>query len=164
MFDFAAAATPTSRRSIARWVAPTLRELNIRKAKLNLPESKQRSGFIEWNFPAEIYAFNARLNENFHLEFLTQAFTQRSYIVQEELRQRDVGIDEPLHNLKDNLELAKRGEKIVHKYVTAFIRYHLPLYPDAGVNAVKDYLLSREKLAFISSHLGAKEIILSTVS
>lgn len=139
-------------------------ELNRRKKKLNLPKQEARSGFIEWNFSAEIYAFNARLNENFHLELLTQAFTQRSYIVQEELRQREVGIDEPVLNLKDNLELAKKGEEIVHKYVTAFLRCHLPLYPDAGVNAVKDYLLSREKLAYISSHLGTKEIILAAVS
>lgn len=158
------AATPTTRRTIARWVAPTLKELSVRKRKFNLPESNQRSGFIEWNFPAEIYAFNARLNENFHLALLTQAFTQRSYIVKEELRQREVGIDEPELNLNDNLELAKKGEEIVHKYVTAFLRCHLPLYPDAGIDAVKDYLLSREKLAYVSSHLGTKEIILAAVS
>lgn len=139
-------------------------EMNARKRKFNLPEPSQRSGFLEWNFPAEIYAFNARLNENFKLELLTQAFVQRSYIVREELRQREVGIDEPVLNLKDNLELAKRGEEIVHKYVTAFVRSHLPLYPDAGVKAVKDFLLSREKLAYISSHLGTKEIILAAVS
>lgn len=145
-------------------MAPTLKELSARKKKFDLPELKQRSGFIEWNFSAEIYAFNARINENFNLEWLTQAFTQRSYIVQEELRQREVGIDEPVLNLKDNLELAKKGEEIVHKYVTAFVQCHLPSYPDEGIKAITDHLLSREKLAHVSSHLGTKEIILAAVS
>lgn len=84
--------------------------------------------------------------------------------MKEELRQREVGIDEPVLNLKDNLELAKRGEEIVHKYVTAFVRSHLPLYPDEGVNAIKDFLLSREKLALVSTQLGTKELILDAVS
>lgn len=139
-------------------------ELMARKKKFKLPEQTQRSGFIEWNFPAEIYAFNARIGENFHLELLTQAFTQPSYIVQEELRQREVGIEVPELNLKDNGQLAKRGEEIAHKYVSAFVRCHFPLYPDAGVKAVRDYLLSRKQLAHISSQLGTKEIILASVS
>lgn len=149
-------------------MAPTLKELNRRKRKAieegTFQKHEKRSGFLEWNFSAEIYAYNARLNENFRLELLVQAFTQRSYIAQEELRQREVGIEEPVVNLKDNFELAKKGEEIVHKYVTAFVRSHLPLYPDAGVTAVKDYLCSREKLAFVSSQLGNKEIILTGVS
>lgn len=83
--------------------------------------------------------------------------------MQEELRQREIGIKEPVLNLKDNSELALKGEEIVHKYVTAFVRSHLPTYPDAGVNAVKDYLCSREKLAFVASQLGSKDIILTSV-
>lgn len=97
------------------------------------------------------------------MELLTQAFTQRSYVAQEELRQREVGIEEPMLNMKDNFQLAQKGEEIVSKYVTAFVRSHLPMYPDAGVNAIKDYLCSREKLAFVSSQLGNKDIILTTV-
>lgn len=167
-WNLSAAATPTTRRSIARWVAPTIKALNRRKRKDvedgKFHKDEKRSGFIEWNYSSEIYAYNARLNENFRLELLVQAFTQRSYIAQEEHRQRKVGIEEPVLNLKDNFELAKKGEEIVHKYVTAFVRSHFPLYPDAGVTAVKDYLCSREKLAFVSSQLGNKEIILTSVS
>lgn len=139
-------------------------ELNRRKKKFNLEIVEPRSGFAEWNFASEIYAFNARLNENFQLELLTQAFTHRSYVAQETQRQQEVGIDVEELNLKDNLELAKKGEEIVHNYVTAFIRCHLPLYPNEGVQALRDFLLSREKLALVSSQLGSKEIILSAVS
>lgn len=142
-----------------------MKEIAARKKKFKIPESyKQRSGFIEWNLPAELYAFGKRLNENFKPDLLQQAFTQRSYIIQEELRQQVVGIEEPELNIKDNLELADRGDEILRKYVEAFIKYHLPNYPSEGVAAIKDYLLSTERLAHVSQNLGTKDIILTSVS
>lgn len=152
-------------RSIQRFVAPTIKTINARKKKLKLPEVKtNRSAYVEWNYKAEVYSFGKRLSENFEQVLLTQAFIHPSYIVQEELRQREVGVEEPDLHIKDNRELVDLGEEIIRKYVDAFVRVHLPLCPDEGITAVKQYLLSRKELAKISSLLGTKDLILSTVS
>lgn len=150
-------------RSIKRWVAPTIRELNLRKIiyKDKLPQLLKRSGFVDWNFNAEIYAYGKRLNENFDLTLLERAFVQRSYVVQEELRLQKLGVDDSELNLVDNRELADKGRKLASQYVEAYLRYHLPKYPDEGIDALQNYLLSTEKLAYISSNLGSKEIILA---
>lgn len=105
-----------------------------------------------------------RFNENFNVDLLQQAFTHRSYIIQEELRQQSVGIEEPVINIKDNRELAVKGEEIMKKYVTAFLKYHLPKYPDEGIDVISNFLLSTEKLAYISCGLGTKEIIMTEVN
>lgn len=71
-------------RSIKRWVSPTLRELKRRKDKMGPEPIARRSSFIDWNFNAELYAFSKRLNENFNLTLLQQAFTQRySYLTKD---------------------------------------------------------------------------------
>lgn len=152
-----------SNRSIKRWIAPTIRELNRRKVtfKEKLPEVYKRSGFIDWNFNAEIYSYGKRLNENFDLTLLERAFVQRSYVVQEELRLEKLGVDNSELNLMDNRELADKGRKLTNQYVEAYLRYHLPKYPDEGIAALRNYLLSIEKLAYISLNLGSKEIILA---
>lgn len=154
---------PSSSRSIKRWVAPTIKQLNRRKYALakKTPEVHKRSGFIDWNFNAEIYSYGKRLQENFDLTLLERAFVQRSYIVQEELRLEKLGIDKSELNLMDNRDLADKGRKITSRYVEAYLRYHLTSYPDEGIAAIQDYLLSTEKLAYISTNLGSKEIILA---
>lgn len=158
--------TVVPNRTIARWVAPTLRELRVRKKKFGLTkEVTQRNTFIEWNPRAELFAFGKRLNESFDQDLLQQAFTLRSYINQEEIRQRNAGIDDPdIGNSKDNRGLAERGSEILGEYVEAFLRVHLPKLPEDGISAVKKYLLSEEMLAKISKNLGTTDIIFSTVS
>lgn len=150
-------------RSIQRWVRPTIIELNNRKNKYadKLPKLNKRSGFIDWNFDAETYSFGKRLGEEFNLDLLRQAFLQRSYVIEEELRMEKLGVEKTDVNLLDNRELAEKGLALAKKYVTAYLKYHLPKYPNEGVAAVRDYLLSTEKLAEISLKLGTKEIILA---
>lgn len=137
--------------------------MNNRKKKYasKLPQVHKRSGFIDWNFNAEIYSYGKRLNENFQQNLLERAFVQRSYVVQEELRLDKLGMDINDLNLQDNRELAENGLKLAKKYINTYLRYHLPQYPDEGIAAIQDYLLSTEKLAYISLNLGSKEIILS---
>lgn len=125
---------------------------------------QNRSAYVEWNYKAEIYSFGKRLNEEFDQILLTQAFTQPSFIAQEELRQREVGVEEPDLHIKDNRDLVILGNEIIRKYVDAFVCVHLPLCPDDGIKAIKDYLLSIDELAKISSLLGTKDLILSSVS
>lgn len=153
----------TNARSIKRWVAPTIKELRNRKIKYaeHLPQVTKRSNFIDWNFNAEIYAYGKRLNENFDLALLERAFVQRSYVIQEELRLDKLGIEKTDLQLQDNRELAENGLKLARTYVNTYLRYHLPNYPDEGIDAVQNHLLSIEKLAHISLNLGAKEIILA---
>ncbi|XP_026470449.1 39S ribosomal protein L44, mitochondrial [Ctenocephalides felis] len=148
-------------RSIKRWVSPTLRELKRRKDKMGPEPVARRSSFIDWNFNAELYAFSKRLNENFNLTLLQQAFTQRSYVIQEEMKQIEVGIEKPVLEVKDNRLLIISGEELISEYVEKFLLQSLPKLPKDGINAIKSYLTSEEVLANVSSHLGTKEIILS---
>lgn len=121
----------------------------------------KRSGFIDWNLNAEIYSYGMRLNENFDLTLLGRAFIQRSYVLQEKQRLEQLGTDTSDLTMADNTELAEKGRKLAHQYVEAYLRYHLPRYPDEAIAAIQNYLLSTEKLAYISSNLGSKEIILA---
>lgn len=151
-------------RCVARWVKPVLREFRSRRDKYGIPEEwKQRSSFIEWNYKAELYAFGQRLHENFNQNLLAQAFIDRSYIEQEELRQREVQIENPVVDMKDNAELVVRGDEILTTYVTAFLQYYLPKFPAEGITAVRNYLLSEEQLAMIGKNLGTVDIILCDV-
>lgn len=93
---------------------------------------------------------------------MQQAFTNRSYIVQEELKQQEVGIEEPVTNLTDNKKLIENGGQLISEYVNVFLTLHLPKFPLDGIKAVHDWLLSDEVLANISSHIGTKELILTT--
>lgn len=123
-----------------------------------------RKTFIEWNNSAELYAFGQRLHEHFEDSLLQQAFTHRSYIVQEELRQQQHGIETPITNLKDNQPLIATGESLLTEHTNLFLLAHYPRLPAAGVLAIQDYLLSESVLANVSSHLGTKDLILSAVS
>lgn len=143
-------------------MAPTLRELKARRRRAGPEPIHHRSSFIEWNPNAELFAFAKRLNEDFNRESLQQAFTDRSFIVQEELKQREVGIEEPVLNIKDNAELVKHGDELISNYVRAFIGFSFPRLPADGATAVHKWLVSEETLARISSHIGTKDLILSS--
>lgn len=152
------------RRSVARWVRPTLTTVKCRTKKYGIPEEwKQRSSFIEWNYRAELFAFEQRLHEKFDRNLLEQAFVDRSYIILLENRQKEVQIEQPVIEMKDNQELISRGDAILQEYVTSFLRLNLPKFPEAGIIAVRNYLLSEEQLAKISSGLGTVDIILNDV-
>lgn len=152
-------------RSVARWVQPVLRKMKHRARKYGIPEEwKQRSSFIEWNYRAEIYAFAQRLHEQFDRNLLEQAFVDRSYIIQLEMRQREVQIEEPVVEMKDNQELISRGDAILQEYITAFLRVHLPKLPEKGITAIRNYLLAERVLAKVSFNLGTYDLILNDVS
>ncbi|XP_046734679.1 39S ribosomal protein L44, mitochondrial [Diprion similis] len=148
-------------RGIKRWVAPTLREINKRKAKLGPQPEPRRSNFLDWNYNAEIFAFNKRLSENFDAELLEQAFTHRSYVAQEEQKQREVGIENPELNIKNNTDLIEEGKCLTSEIVQCYLRQALPRLPEEGILKLKDYLLSEEILAKVSIQIGTKDLILS---
>ena len=71
-----------------RWVAPTAMEFNRRREKVandqilrhGQENTVRRSQFTDWNYSAEISAFQARLGEKFDDEKLHQAFQTREYL------------------------------------------------------------------------------------
>lgn len=148
------------RRSIKRWVAPTLKELYHRAKKLGPQPEQPRSGFIEWNYRSELFAFGKRLNEDFQLPLLQSALTSHSYVLQEEKRQSDLGVAQTNVRIEDNRKLAEVGLKLTEDYVKSFLRYSLPKVPEEGQKAIADSLLSQASLAHIASHLGTKDLIL----
>lgn len=150
-----------SHREIHRWVAPALREIRKRRKQLGPQPEPRRSDFIDWNYDAEIYAFGIRLKENFSPTLLQQAFVDRSYIVQEEMKQRDLGIEEPVLQLTDNTKLVKKGEELLTEYIVTFLNLSLPKYPREGIKGIFQHLISDEVLSHVSSHLGTKDLILA---
>lgn len=120
-----------------------------------------RSDFLEWNYDAEIFAFGVRLNEKFTTPLLQQAFVDRSYIVQEEMKQRAVGIENPVLHLTDNSRLIKKGEELMAEFIITYLNLSLPKLPRDGIKAIYKHLISEETLAHVSSNLGTKDLILS---
>ncbi|EFN78401.1 39S ribosomal protein L44, mitochondrial [Harpegnathos saltator] len=121
----------------------------------------KRNTFLEWNRSAEIYAFNKRLSENFDIEKLEQAFTHKVYIFKEEQKQKEIGIEDPKLNIKDNTTFIIKGEKLVSEIVQSYLTEALSLAPEDVIISLHDYLLSEEILASASLHIGAKDIILT---
>lgn len=85
------------------------------------------------NYHAELFAFGKRLGEEFREDLLQCAFTHRSYIVQEEMKQKEVGIEDPKLSLEDNQELARRGETLMSEYLKYHLRVALPRFPEEGI-------------------------------
>lgn len=147
-------------RSIKRWVAPTLRELN-RRAKILGPQPvTPRSRYVEWNYRAELFSFGKRLQEEFDLSLLNTAFTQKSYIAKEEAKQRELGIEEADMQMNHNENLYKIGTDIAKKYVDKFLKYSLPNVPPEGQESIASFLLSTETLSHVALHLGMTELLL----
>ncbi|KAG5346245.1 RM44 protein, partial [Acromyrmex charruanus] len=148
-------------RYIKRWIAPTQKEITKLKKMLGEQPEPKRNTFLEWNRSAEIYAFNKRLSESFNMEKLEQAFTNRSYFIQEEQRQKEMGIENPVLAIQDNTELVMKGEKLTSEIVQAYLVQVLPQASEDIIISLHDYLLSEEILAKAALHIGTKDIILT---
>lgn len=144
-------------RQIHRWVGPTLQELKIRQKKMGRQPIKPRNTYLEWNLESELFAFGKRLNEEFDADLLLQAFTDKSYVIQEQSKQKDLDIN---LELKHNAELAEEGERFMKEYIELYLERVLPRLPIEGIKCVVDHLMSKDVLAHVSSHLGTKDIIL----
>lgn len=89
--------------------------------------------FLFRNYDTEIYAFGKRLGEEFNNSLLQQAFTERSYIINEEEKQKEVGIEQPTLNLNDNRELVAKGSDFIDDIVKRYLRTVLPRLPEEGI-------------------------------
>lgn len=140
---------------------PTLREIRKRRKKIGPLPPARRSDFIDWNYDAEVFAFGVRLNEKFTPALLQQALVDRSFIVQEEMKQRAVGIETPVLHLTDNSNLVQKGEELLTEFIITYLNISLPKFPREGIKTVYNHLISEEVLANISMHLGTKDLILA---
>lgn len=73
------------------------------------------------------------MGEEFDKDLLQQALTERSYIIQEEERQKSVGIEQPNLNISDNQDLATKGLDFVDNVVKRYLRTVLPRLPEEGI-------------------------------
>ncbi|XP_013184046.2 large ribosomal subunit protein mL44 [Amyelois transitella] len=148
----------TQAQKIHRYVAPTLIELKLREKKLGGKKENPRNTFLEWNLEAELFAFGKRLNEEFDSDLLLEAFTDRSYVIKEEMKQKELDFD---LKMKDNRQLAEEGEKFISEYIQLYLEAVLPKFPMEGVTQIRRHLTSEDTLAHVSLHLGTKDIILA---
>lgn len=97
-------------QNIHRYVAPTLMQLKHREDRQGGKVINPRNSYLEWNLEAELYAFGKRLNEDLDPDLLLQAFTDRSYVIKEEMTQKEIDID---IKMKDSRELAEEGKQFL---------------------------------------------------
>ncbi|KAF2882792.1 hypothetical protein ILUMI_23304 [Ignelater luminosus] len=138
-------------RAIKRWVAPTLRELERRRKKMESQPLQPRTSYLEWNYDAEIYAFAKRLGETFDDALLRRAFVHRTYVIQQEIKGNET-------DLQDNRELINEGESFV---IDCIKKHFQNKYLPDVVNALQSYLTSESMLSHVASHMGVKDLILS---
>lgn len=127
-----------------------------------VPGIAKRSEFLEWNYRAELFAFGKRLNEPFKLDKIQAAFTQPAYVSQERIKQEKLGIEDVNIDIRDNRELAERGQQIADEYISKFIEKSFPLLILEGQKAIRDYLLSIDTLSYVAQNLGMKDLLLDT--
>ncbi|XP_066590006.1 large ribosomal subunit protein mL44 isoform X2 [Prorops nasuta] len=142
-----------------RSTAPTIKAINALKKKYPTPPAI-RNTFTDWNRAAEVYAFNKRLSEKFQTEKLEEAFTDRSYIIKEESKLKDLGVEDSKLDLQSNDALADKGLNIVSTYIYEYLKKALPKLCEDGLSTLTNYLISEDVLANASLHLGTKDIIL----
>jgi len=151
----------------SRTVRPVLQEIDRRRKTVELNNKlkevnpiDRRSSFLEWNFPAELFAFSARLGENIPQQLLAEAFMTDGHLEAEKEKQKKLNI-EINENLKSNTELSVQGAELLEKVVVGWLRGALPALPEEGVQAVSSSLLSEDSLADVSFHIGTKDLILA---
>ena len=114
------------------------------------------------NYDAELYAFCARVGENFSPHLLRQSLLDPSYAAAERQRQRELGVEEGL-GVSDNSELAERGQRATRTALEEYLRPAFPYLPEEGVQALVAFLTSEEVLADVSFHIGTKDLIKTQV-
>ncbi|CAL9684772.1 unnamed protein product [Knipowitschia caucasica] len=155
--------TVTQVREKKRWMK-AYTYLMAKKLKLEgPPPPKPRSQKPNWDYHAEIQAFQNRLHETFSMELLKRAFVNPCYLKAECERRQELGVDSELTALalKDNLELCDRGEEITRTFVADWCRASFPSLPDDGVQSVVEYLAGKSTISYVAKNLGIEDLTMS---
>lgn len=114
----------------------------------------------------ELYAFGARLSEQFDENKLREAFSTHNYVRQEQKRRQDLGLseeDDGEPSIQSNERLAEVGAKFLEETLLQYTRSALPYLPEEGVEALVKHLMTEKMLSDISFHIGTKDLIMSEV-
>ncbi|KAM3932409.1 large ribosomal subunit protein mL44 [Leptodactylus fuscus] len=151
-------------RGKKRWLRPYLRYLEKKAALEGPPKPVPRSQQPNFDYHAEIVAFSNRLNETFSTELLKTAFVNRSYVVQEESRRRELSLEYETAalNLQDNQKLAEEGSEFTVSYLTSTLQQAFPNLPGAGLKALVDYLTSQQVICHVAQNLSVEDLTLSS--
>jgi large subunit ribosomal protein L44 len=138
------------------------KELYKRRMAAGPEPERPRSAWANWNYDAEIYAFGKRLHENFEDSIIRTAFVHESYLEEEKKKQQELGIeeDETPSQSFDNSELIASGVTITSNYIEAYLKHVFPKLPEFCVQDIHDYLMSEDILAYVSTHIGTKDLVL----
>ncbi|MBN3320480.1 RM44 protein, partial [Atractosteus spatula] len=150
-------------RDKKRWMKSYM-FLMERKRKLEgPPPPAPRSHQPNWDYHAEIQAFNARLHENVSLDLLKTAFINPCYIRSEELNRKELGLDKEAValNLKSNEELSSQGLQFTQSYLADWCRGTYPSLPAEGVDAIVKYLCEPDTVCHVARNLAVEDLTLS---
>ncbi|XP_044146486.1 39S ribosomal protein L44, mitochondrial [Bufo gargarizans] len=151
-------------RGKKRWLRPYLRFLEKKAALEGAPKPVPRSQQPNFDYHAEIVAFSKRLNETFSVQLLKTAFVNRSYLVEEERKRRDLGLDYETAalNLQDNQKLAEEGSDFTMSYLSSTLQKAFPSLPGAGQKALVNYLASQQVMCHVAQNLSVEDLTLSS--
>ncbi|XP_006119951.2 large ribosomal subunit protein mL44 isoform X1 [Pelodiscus sinensis] len=133
----------------------------LEQERLKAP-AMRRSEKPNWDYHAEIQAFSHRLHENFSLELLKTAFVNSCYIKSEEKKRQELGLDKEAAalNLQDNHKLSEQGVMLSRSYLTRCFEDAYPKMPSEGIQALVDYLTSRELVSYVAKNLSIQDLTL----
>lgn len=155
--------TFTQVREKKRWMK-AYKLIMAKKLKLEgPPPPKPRSQKPNWDYHAEVQAFQIRLHENFSLELLKRAFVNPCYLKAESERRRGLGMDTELTalTLKDNKELSAKGEAITKEFVADWCKATFPKLPTDGAQSVVSFLTGVDTVNYIARNLGIEDLTMS---
>ncbi|XP_008292758.1 large ribosomal subunit protein mL44 [Stegastes partitus] len=150
-------------REKKRWMR-AYEYLMARKLKLEgPPPPKPRYQQPNWDYHAEVQAFNTRLQENISLELLKTAFINPCYLQVEQERRKGLGVDSEVTALllKDNIQLSEKGANFTKSFLTDWCRASFPSLPHEGVESVVGHLTSPAVVTYVARNLGIEELTMS---
>ncbi|XP_054710560.1 39S ribosomal protein L44, mitochondrial-like [Uloborus diversus] len=145
----------TFRKSYGR----ILRVMKARRKVAGPERIRRRSEWYNWNYHAEIYAFNKRLHENMSEDTLKQAFVHDSYLESEKQKRTELGLQDVSLDLKSNSGLVSLGHDTMRNFIFRYLRRCFEKVPEEGIEALHEYLMSEEVLSHVSYNLGTSELI-----
>lgn len=143
-------------------VPEVLKEMKARRRKAGPEPLRHRSVWIDWNYDCELYAFANRLGEKWNDATLRVAFTEQSYLEQEEKRRQEVGIssEQTTVALTANTQLSDIGKDHCSKYLASYLARTLPDAPEECIESVCNYLMSDDVLSHVSNNIGTADLIM----
>ncbi|KRY61480.1 Uncharacterized protein T03_6035 [Trichinella britovi] len=124
-----------------KWYRDYIRDLWGRRVLLGPDKDVPRSSFPSWNYNAELFALKSRIGTNLNDDTLRRALIDRSYVIRE-IDERKQLLDASsnveftssvLTDIQDNTDFIRKGSEFLSAYVKAYLRYHLPRYPEEGI-------------------------------